>query len=682
LKPQVFISVFFLWMTCTFSSLASFVLDQNTSWRFNDSGNNLNVTWKDISFNDASWLKGKGEFGFGDSPITPLKKNRISYYFRKKFELINPPQYDSFIFKVRRDDGIVIYLNGAQIFIDNMPASGVNHLTPALGNCIDDGDSVFTFVIPSAVFINGTNVLAVEVHNATAADGDLTFDLTMESVLPTVLPVISRGPYLQSTTPSSTFIQWRTDIPSDSKVSYGLTKSYGNTERETDMVLDHSIQITGLLPNTKYYYKIGSTAITLQQGEENYFYTAPFFGSEQKIQIWAIGDFGKGSSTQYQVLQSYIDYLGGKRNDMWIWLGDNAYNLGLDSEYGNYVFDVYQNQFKNWNFYPALGNHDYAQSGYLSNASLGTNFPYFNIFNLPQQAQCGGVPSGSEKYYSYDWGNVHFIALDSYGAYNHIGSPMYRWLLNDLQINQSKWIIAYWHHPPFSKGTHDSDWEIEMVDMRENIVPLLERFGVDLVLTGHSHTYERSYFMHGHYGVENTFGASHIVQPGDGLNTPYYKDSLHNGTVYMVCGVAGSPSSWASSGFPHNAMVSSISSVAGSASIEVKGDTMHCKFLQFDGSIGDEFYIIKDGNPRYEWSGTNLLMNPKAFPNPSSGVVKVYPGYPVMKDFQVFNQLGALLFEDEIVDFKTIDFQFLGKGTFEFLWSDGQIKFTQTVVIH
>ena len=135
---------------------------------------------------------------------------------------------------------------------------------------------------------------------------------------------------------------------------------------------------------------MGSTAVVLEGGTENYFHTAPVFYSEQSIQIWAIGDFGIGSLEQNQVLQSYLNYLGGRRNDMWIWLGDNAYYNGTDQEYGSFVFDIYKNQFKNWNFYPALGNHDYGQSGYLATASLGSNFPYFNIFNLPKYAQCGG----------------------------------------------------------------------------------------------------------------------------------------------------------------------------------------------------------------------------------------------------------------------------------------------------
>ncbi|MBK9638467.1 MAG: metallophosphoesterase family protein [Bacteroidetes bacterium] len=496
---------------------ANIILDQNSIWKYHDQGVDFGSHWKTNGFNDGSWPAGKGEFGFGDNPLTSLKKNNTCYYFRKIVTVNNPQQYATFKINLRRDDGVIVYLNGAKVFVNNLPSSGVNYFTLALNNCIDDGDSLFTFNLPSSDFLNGKNLFAVEIHPSSANDVDLTFEMTVDAVLPLVLPVISRGPYLQTTTPNSCTIHWRTDVETDSKVSYGLTQTFGNTVKNFDMVKDHFVKLDGLLPNTKYFYKIGSTVVVLEGGVENYFHTAPVFYSEQPIQIWALGDFGNGSVQQNQVLQSYLNYLGGKRNDMWIWLGDNAYYNGTDQEYGNFVFDVYKNQFKNWNFYPALGNHDYGLAGYLSTASLGTNFPYFNIFNLPKYAQCGGVPSNSEKYYSYNWGNVHFIALDSYGALNHTGSPMYQWLLNDLQLNTAKWIIAYWHHPPYSKGTHNSDVEIELIDMRENIVPLLERFGVDLVLTGHSHTYERSYFMHGHYGLESTFNSSNLIQAGDGL---------------------------------------------------------------------------------------------------------------------------------------------------------------------
>ena len=74
-----------------------------------------------------------------------------------------------------------------------------------------------------------------------------------------------------------------------------------------------------------------------------------------------------------------------------------------------------------------------------------------------------------------------------------VGGPMYTWCENDIQNTNAEWIIAFWHHPPYSKGSHDSDAESSLSSMRENIIPMLEDNGVDLILSGHSHSYERSY---------------------------------------------------------------------------------------------------------------------------------------------------------------------------------------------
>ena len=75
---------------------------------------------------------------------------------------------------------------------------------------------------------------------------------------------------------------------------------------------------------------------------------------------------------------------------------------------------------------------------------------------------------------------------------------MMTWLEADLQNNDKLWVIAFWHHPPYSKGSHDSDTEGKLIDMREIVLPLVEQYGADLVLSGHSHSYERSYLIDGH----------------------------------------------------------------------------------------------------------------------------------------------------------------------------------------
>ena len=74
---------------------------------------------------------------------------------------------------------------------------------------------------------------------------------------------------------------------------------------------------------------------------------------------------------------------------------------------------------------------------------------------------------------------------------------MLTWLKEDLAGTTQEWKIAFWHHPPYTKGSHDSDSENALADMRQNLVPILERGGADLVLTGHSYSYERSVLLNG-----------------------------------------------------------------------------------------------------------------------------------------------------------------------------------------
>src|SRR5205823_9520894 len=126
------------------------------------------------------------------------------------------------------------------------------------------------------------------------------------------------------------------------------------------------------------------------------------------------------------------------------------------------------------------------------------------------------------------------------------GGAMLTWLEQDLSANTNDWLIAFWHRPPYSFGTHNSDFEFNMVEMRENAVPILEAHGVDLVLNGHSHNYERSYLMDGHYGSSTTLTPSMIKDSGNGQpdgTGPYVKNGLgptpHQGAVYVVAGSSG-----------------------------------------------------------------------------------------------------------------------------------------------
>ena len=223
-------------------------------------------------------------------------------------------------------------------------------------------------------------------------------------------------------------------------------------------------------------------------------------------------------------------------------LGDNAYNDGTDAQYQAAVFNTYPELLRQLPLWSTLGNHD----GYSADSGTQTG-PYYEIFDLPRNAEAGGVASYTEAYYSFDYGNIHFVVLDSYDSDRSANGNMLQWLESDLAFNDKPWLIAIWHHPPYTKGSHNSDTEGRLIDMRQNALPILEAWGVDLVMTGHSHTYERSYLLDGHYGLSGTLDVgTHLLDVGDGSESGdgmYEKpDAIaaeHEGAVYAVAGSSG-----------------------------------------------------------------------------------------------------------------------------------------------
>jgi hypothetical protein len=269
-------------------------------------------------------------------------------------------------------------------------------------------------------------------------------------------------------------------------------------------------------------------------------------------------------------------------------LGDNAYENGLDSEYQTAVFNIYPTMLRKSVLFPTLGNHDTAQS-----MQFVDTYPYFSIFTLPKNGECGGLPSGTEHYYSLDFGNIHFICLDSMTANRSSSGAMANWLRNDLAATTLDWIVAYWHHPPYTKGSHNSDTETELIQMRQNLVPILEAGGVDVVLSGHSHSYERSYLIDNHYGDSTTFTTDNVVNGGSGRDpAPYQKPAglpAHAGAVYAVAGSSGQISGGT---LNHPAMFISLN-VLGSVVLDFTTNRMDLQFLDDSGVVRDTFAIVK-----------------------------------------------------------------------------------------
>src|SRR5207249_1428430 len=298
-----------------------------------------------------------------------------------------------------------------------------------------------------------------------------------------------------------------------------------------------------------------------------------------------------------------------------------------DSQYQAALFNTYPTMLQKSVLWPTLGNHD----GHSVDSGTQTG-PYYDIFTLPRNAEAGGVASGTEAYYSFDYGNMHFIVLDSFDSDRSPGGAMMTWLETDLAATKQDWIIAFWHHPPYSKGSHDSDTETELIQMRQNALPILEQGGVDLVLAGHSHSYERSFLIDGHYGTSNTLVPSMILDSGDGqpTGTGAYQKSTegpapHQGAVYTVAGSSGHTSSGS---LNHPVMFISLS-VLGSLVLDVEGNRLDATFLDFNGT--DSFtYTISDGRGGRSTATVRLTVNPVNDPPVAKGQsVTTNPDTPV-----------------------------------------------------
>lgn len=420
---------------------------------------------------------------------------------------------------------------------------------------------------------------------------------------------VTRGPYLQLGTQTNMIVRWRTDLPSDSVVRFGSSPTNLNAGATNLLpVTEHEVRLENLQPGTIYYYAIGTSTETLSGDETHFFKTAP--ASPKPTRIWVIGDSGSaaaGGGNSRGVRDAYYNFTKSRYTDVWLMLGDNAYYNGEDTEYQRGMFDIYQKVLRQTPPWSTIGNHEtYSQES--------PDLPYFRIFTLPEQAEAGGVPSGTENYYSFNYGNIHFVCLDSEISDRSTNGQMAQWLEADLAANTNQWLIAFWHSPPYSKGSHNSDsmWDSDgrLWQMRERFVPILERYGVDLVLSGHSHCYERSYLLNGHYGFSPTIDRSNWIDKSTGRryeNGPYYKRGSEpdEGAIYIVAGSSG----WTGGGrLDHPAMCVSWMKM-GSLVLDIDGNELDATFIEDTGVISDRFAITKGVDPEPMWLSKLWLTN-------------------------------------------------------------------------
>ncbi len=305
-------------------------------------------------------------------------------------------------------------------------------------------------------------------------------------------PVV-RGPQLALAQESSIVVAWRSQVP----VVGAITCSSGQRIVGDAPTTEHVFTLTGLAADTRYDYALEHDGAVVSDGHR--LHTAPVTGTGS-VCFAVVGDSGTGTEAQRDIAAG----IGLSDPDLVLMTGDVIYESGAKEMIDRAYFVPYRSLLERVPFYPAIGNHDVITDDAES---------FLNSVYLPRNPA-----DGTERCYSFDRGPVHFVALNSTQDLAP-GTLQGDWLAADLAANTRAWTVVYLHHPPYSSSRHGSDLEV-----RAALVPYCDRYGVDIVFTGHDHVFERTHPLSADVVVD-------ADSSGDYANP--------SGTVFVVTGGGG-----------------------------------------------------------------------------------------------------------------------------------------------
>lgn len=306
----------------------------------------------------------------------------------------------------------------------------------------------------------------------------------------------TRSVFLQNVTTNSIEFRWVTDTNEQLVVKYGTSTSYGaqvtsdTVSGQTNISNNHA-KITGLTANTKYFYQVttaGGTALTPAGDANHYFRTSPPIGSATPFTFAIWGDSGGAGSANTSALST-------QKPDITFVAGDIAYGYTTDFNNNNSkYFNVYGSNIMRFSpFFVTCGNHETSCPTVMADHSLP-----------------GGGSMWGQSTYSFDYGNVHFVALNSNGSFSYPTDTQMSKALTDLKASSQPWKVILWHHNGWSHGSHSTD-----TTRQTQIGNLARDGGADLVFWGHSHSYERWNRTNG-TSYTNPFPNTQFYTIGDG----------------------------------------------------------------------------------------------------------------------------------------------------------------------
>lgn len=303
--------------------------------------------------------------------------------------------------------------------------------------------------------------------------------------------------------PSAITIVWETAQEVDSVVEYGPTQAYGSTASDYSWTTRHAVTLTGLNAYTVYHYRVATSAQVLSH--DTTFKTAAGPG-QTAFNFAVLGDTNSGIDPGQDHMGRYRRSASAGHTAAMVWI--SAINPDFYLHAGDMVARgsemVAWDEF--WSFegplmsriamFPTMGDGEQNHQN------------YFQLFYLPN----------NERWYSFDYGNAHFISLqiDGYADIS-AGSEQYRWLENDLANTNKTWKIAFFHYPPYSYGPEGSKPEARPAHY------LFVQHEVDLVFSANDRNYQR-------FLID---GVTYIVTGGGGAATGNLTGGAEYPPVYM-----------------------------------------------------------------------------------------------------------------------------------------------------
>ena len=315
-----------------------------------------------------------------------------------------------------------------------------------------------------------------------------------------------RAPYIQNPTQTSVEIAWRTIQEQVGLVEYQVFGSNDVMQTYEDtQIKKHHVMLSDLQAGTRYKYSVYSGDQAVLEGGS--FETAPEY-NDDSFSFLLLGDSGVNTDEQWEVARQMQKHSTGA--DFVVHVGDVHQDLG--DYYDDVFFKPYANLISGLNVFTSLGNHDViTDDGGI----------YLDDFYLPHNN-----PDNTERYYSFRWGTAYFIALDTNQPFYPL-SPQHSFLvdaLNDPMRLMAEWTFVYMHHPPYTE--HDiGPYGVRAI--RDFLVPVFESHGVDMVMAGHVHCYERG-FLNGVYYITSGGGGGSLREWRRDYSHIDIAESLHH----------------------------------------------------------------------------------------------------------------------------------------------------------